>query len=206
MSVRAPAAFLLLLSACLPYRSEKRAFEVWTILDPAGKPRTNLEVRVDVVEGNCMALSNAQTGRIIEQIRLVTDAAGKIRTEREGVWRINPCIFRTDQGICVRHCYSIDHPGYAPLGTCEDEESVNAASGTITLRASRHPRWSEAMRKSYRESCRSVPYLQKRTRDIERYCDCLERRLDGSLPEERFMRMTDREVEAMLPTLDAPCR
>lgn len=197
---------LALACACLPYRGERRAAETWTVLDPAARPLTGLDVRLSVVEGNCMALSNAQTGRIIEQVPLKTDAAGRIRTESEGAWRMNPCVFKTDQGTCVRHCYSIDHPEFAPLDTCEEETAVSMPAGTIKLSRPKFPRWSSSMRKSYRESCRTVPYVKSRATDAARYCDCLERRLDGSIQEDRFLRMSDAEVEAMLPGIDGPCR
>lgn len=200
------SAILLLIAACMPYRGERRAEETWTVLDQGGRPVPGLAVRLEVVEGNCMALSNAGNGRIIERAGLVTDQNGQIHTTRESVWRLNPCIFATDMGTCVRHCYIVDDPRFRPVSTCEDESSASVQNLTITLARPSFPRWSDSMRKSYRDSCRTVPYIAARSQDVERYCNCLERRLDGSMAEDRFMRMTDSEVEAMLPSLDTPCR
>lgn len=193
-------------SACLPYRGERRAEEAWTIQDESGRPLSGIAVQLQVVEGNCMALSHAGNGRIIERASLQTDARGQIHTQSERVWRIYPCIFATDQGTCVRHCYVVDDARFRPMSTCEDESAVNMTTSVFALVRPKFPRWSKSMRDSMRSSCKTVPYVAKRSRDVARYCECLERRLDGSIAEDRFLRMSDAEVEAMLPSIDQPCR
>lgn len=196
-------AFILVLASCLPYRGDVRSGETMEVRN-AGGALPGVQVGLTVLEGNCMALNNPGTGRIIEQAQLTTDQSGRIRTEQKSKWRMHPCIFATDMGTCVRHCYSVDRPEYLPVDTCDEKNADDTRAGRITLQKPRFARFSVQMKDSFRSGCPGMPQAAKAV-DKPRFCECLLRTFDGSIDEGVFLRMTDAEVGPLIEERKAAC-
>jgi len=112
-------------SGCL-YPDIQRAGESFQLKNAvSGVPIPHASVHLRVLEGNCMALENAATGKIIEEADLLSDENGILRTEESRTIRFNTAVFATDQRVCSRNCYRITHPSFVPVDTCARHPSAS---------------------------------------------------------------------------------